>query len=722
MGNIGKLLNYYNEISSTSGNTTETTGSSNVSSTSAQSNFDKNFSGLKELKFKDNTNLYDNLKNDQPQLVNLINGEYDKILNNLDKKSELYNNLSTAKKAAWYGLNTVSSDVNKGYDYLQKSAVVFNSFLNNYGKLKKPSYLITDDYKALSKKEYDVVSEDLKVFTDEEGAPIQSSEKPMKDTYSDKVLNVKTQYFKIKGVTDGLRTDVEENALSPIVNTWYDSGLKSIKQLSAQNKVKMYEMSRDALLFIEKYGTKDNDKGNKGSASAILNELRNKSWNEKLDIINNKYSSIRNLVNSMGFYGKEYLYNKYKDQVKNENAFFKLKDVTDYNKAKTDLYNVAENKLAYYKDFNASVIEDKKAIVKDIETRGFDQKWGDELDRAAHGRLFSKILDDNGKILEYNDWIKTLSADRSSLDELDGVIYNTQIGAVKKQALRSANIFTNPMNLLSSQSIQNNAYMRDAIINERKNLYKKYVDKYKSSTVHIETKTKYNTRKVIDPNLSSSLVGYDGIDLSFKGKEGSHKHEIAKNVIDMIYDEENENLKTGVIAISGKGGANSFNQNISKVALSESEAFLTDPKWMTESTNAYQKFFKGDKPRKNVAVAFEKNTMIPGYAAYHFLDNETKDNVTLFVPAKTARKNKEFLFDLTQLNAEDYKWQRDGAKELALPGFKKAVILKTEDGVKLEGTRTNGDNISIPINTYSEDISTIEELIRRQANSLNINR
>jgi len=695
-----------NKTESESTTTSQEVSGKSTSSTSevSEDNFTKNFGSFKNIKLNNGVSLFDELSSNDG-IVNMINGQYDKVINSVPKDSDLYNDMVSAKKGIWYAANLYKqNDFKKANDYLNKSLNLFNDAKEKYNRSGK-NFKITDDFRALDKIEYELEDENLHPL-EVNGKAKRSIEAPKATKDDDDIINMRSRYFTFKSLQDETRNNTKD-LLKNVTDSWLRNGSALIDKLPSKEKGQMYGTIVDALQFISKHGTESDKDKSKEKANNLLNQLRGKSWNEKVAIVKQNSTLLSNLGSSMGFYGAEYLYknNKDNDFVKNINLY-NFEDGVDKLKQKDDLFNKLNRRYSEYQEDTKKITEWKNTVMSAIKEQN-------DIDPSKR-QLLDGLLDNEGNVVSYTEWRNNIT--KAGLNQ---ELLKLSDKEVSKTTGATGGMWG------ATPTKDKEVLIRD-LGTYYVNLYKDLVKTYKSKQVDIQAKDDDYVAKRILNNSSVNLFGYKGVSLE-KDKDGNYKntlkHETLFNILKIAKNDDGE-LDNDVLVIKGKGSnvqANTefytkeekdvrltgdiplmflpSNERVSSVALAANSDL---------QNKMYNDFF--GKKRKRVEYYYEKTTRIPNYSAYHILDSDTKENITLFIPTAKVRKNNERLYSMTKRSVNDYDWEVNPNREITLRNFENAKLVRNDKGqIELQSSNRKPLLLNLPGDTKYE---TIEDVVR----------
>ena len=508
-------------------------------------------------------------------------------------------------------------------------------------------------------------------------------------------IDPKAAYKNVKYQEDAVKNAVKSQ-LKPVVNDWVKTGIANIADVkSATARQNTYDMIVDGLKYVQKYGTVDKDSKTKGEAARILSSLSGAKWKDngisdnQTKIVEKNREAIEKIFGDMGYYGSTYLYKNHKDKFNSPEYYrgdkHRMKWVNNYvpgllnqqikvDEAVSKIRTTAHDKLGD----NYKKIIDKEIPTKIHNEYLMEAVYKNMLDKTGHIKLFSEIKyalpkssgktyktmlqDENGVPFESIEMIPPTAAEKAYYDTEAKMIYQTLVGAYKKQ-----------FNNLKSDEVDKNALIAHGF-----------------------------SAKASEP------VGHVGINL----KDRSFiKAERALNVIDIFNKEIEKGDMSSVFLRKGD-----YNQALTL------DEYRDDPKNGSSWKKQSEDFFKTmDKDLYD--MDFRRETSLPGKSAYTFTNKETGKAMTMYIDKNVAKQRGEYFMKHTVTSPADWAFQQNNKWDLShlqSPLAKNLVITSENGFYKLQGAAkdANGKYVQFENRELGEvgkvSINDVERIVKER--------
>jgi hypothetical protein len=614
----------------------------------------------KELLSYENTKFIRNAYNGQywnaMQKVKGSNPEAYESLKKLHNVSTAFGN--ELKKENPNG-ELLSSYFSKANQYQAKIADIFSS--------KEAAYRLDfESGKILNEKEYRKKSNDVVQFSD----ITSNTTKIVKDFG---ILGLKLRNTNDAPSYDYLR-GIEKQHMSKIkkatksyVSEWVDNSLTNSLPSEARradvNK-NAFQLTTDLLTFVMKYGTtgadKETQKKDQALARNILQKVYNKPPNEQLAFFKSQNETIRNITDRLGFHGSNYVFNKYKKQIGNDATYYDYESDDNPSKKLDGIKKIEEYQKVYSEFGDISKKLKTSAYKEALESKGSNEYFKNiSMD---HRVGLNALVDDNGNIVSYSKF-------RSRIPngfKMNGSTFN--VGVMGSQGVGSEEL---------EKGLRKNYY----------NLAKGY------KVVLDERKAKLSYEKTLLEqgfgNESRKAVGFESVDLSVNeyGSLKSFSSPKQKNLTKLWSLFKNDNGTFGnpqhTIFVPGK---------VSTKLLESDE--LSD--FSKESDKTMKSFLKSDP--KDVRLVFLKNTNVPGFSQYKFINNETGESINAFIKSSVlgSRGIKEDLYSKSKSSLEEFNFEATGKKQLLNRTNKNGETL-VKDAYVYKNPKTNAFELKFKV-------------------------
>lgn len=577
-------------------------------------------------------------------LMRAYSGRYDQFLNNPGVTEKAKTAIKALKKASLTftaGVKSSNGDlIYKGYNAASNAWQEVATAFDEAGS----KYKVSNDFRILDNKTFKKKDQTVKTYSTG-GAETTQDDSFFSMPSNKELSNV---FYQQKGLQNNWQESIKKQ-VKPVVKDWISKSTSrlSATDVKADEKMNAYLLSRDALLYIEKYGT-ENPK-DKVKAKDILDKMRSansKGWNSKLDVISKNRNAILELTDKMGFYGTSAVYKKHKDNLRKDKNYYH-----------DSMENIDSDYEGYdlYKDLNNNIKSQVSENLKANDNFGFRSIIDDKGD-LVNFKTYKNNIDKeiaavaNSKSFNSNSAIETLSKK-----------YGIEIGALR-EFIGSVRIngFNDPYS--KNQHNQIYSYLEDS--------YKQKSKTYRQEFNNIDVSTIYESSyyKAGLGNKFTFDVGYDSVDLSLD-KNGNRlkdisnqKQNLVNNFFDYIFDGDKNIIKKDVILVSGKGTPyEALTPSLKNSSVTNTDKTVDMVNGNNASVDAYAfyNFFK-NKDRSNIEFKFRKNVGDSKYIGVTFRD-ENGEYLQAFIPRTVAKD--DYFYKNTNVEKNEFNFKAKGFYE-----------------------------------------------------------
>lgn len=419
-----------------------------------------------------------------------------------------------------------------------------------------------------------------------------------------------------------------------------------------------YNINNDLLNFVAKYGTstdKDLSQQDKAFATSLLQQIKGKDFQKATTILKNKTEEILDLYKRVGYYGNNYLFNKYKGSLGTNKSYYDYDSQSNISK-KIEQIKFVEKLQKNYSDFG-NIAQTVKTGAKEM---ALNFRANNEYFREIEGsdNLFkaglNSLVNSKGNIVSFDKWLTNLKksdyAERLFAEnETDWNRAKRNIALIPERAKGALGMETN---LFSSTS-------KEYDLNIYKSIYSNLSKGYKQMLDERKVKLSYPQTALINGFGASSQkgIGYESVDLRTT-KEGSFlsftgpKQENTLRFLQAIKTRDNQVRTDGsVLVLPSTVPINTI----------EKSDFS---KYSENNQKTADSFFS--KNPDDVQMVFHRNSNVKGYSLYKLKNNETKESISILVNQKLigSKGVKEDMFMNSRETLEDINFRHTGKKEL----------------------------------------------------------
>lgn len=419
-----------------------------------------------------------------------------------------------------------------------------------------------------------------------------------------------------------------------------------------------YDINKDLLSFVAKHGTstdKDLSQQDKVFATSLLQQIKGKDLSQSVDILKNKTEKILDLYKRIGYYGNNYLFNKYKGSLGTNKSYYDYDSQSNISK-KIEQIKFVEKLQKNYSDFG-NIAQTVKTGAKEM---ALDMRNNNEYFKEIEGtdELFKagleSLVNQKGNIVSFDKWLSNLnSAEKKWLVKNNESWWDRQ----KKEIATIPNAIKSQLGLSNKLSIDSTAY--DYELSTFKDIYSNLSKGYKQMLDERKVKLSYPQTALINGFGASSQkgIGYESVDLRTT-KEGSllnftgPKQENTLRFLQAIKTRDNQFRTDGsVLVLPSTVPINTI----------EKSDFS---KYSENNQKTADSFFS--KNPDDVQMVFHRNSNVKGYSLYKLKNNETKESISILVNQKLigSKGVKEDMFMNSRETLEDINFMHTGKKEL----------------------------------------------------------
>lgn len=473
-------------------------------------------------------------------------------------------------------------------------------------------------------------------------------------------------YNYLKGVEKQHMSKIK-TATKSYVSEWVDNSLNNSLPKEARradvNK-NAFQITTDLLTFVMKHGTtatdKETQKKDQVIARNLLQQVYKKPADEQLEFFKNQSENIRGLTDRLGYHGSNYIFNKYKSQLGSDATYYDYENDNNPSKKLDGIKKIEEYQKVFSEFGEISKKLKVSAYKEALQSKGSNEYFKNIS--MNHEVGLKALVDDNGNIVSYSKFRSRIpdgfKMNGSTFDV--GVMGSRGVGAEELE-----------------KGLKHNYY----------NLAKGY------KVVLDERKAKLSYEKsLLDQgygNESRKAVGFESIDLRTNefGSLQSFSSPKQKNVSKLWSLFKNEN------GTFGNPQHTIFVPGSVPTKLLESDE-LSD--FAKESNKTMKSFLSSDP--KDVKLVFLKNSNVPGFSQYKFINNETGQSVNAFVKSSVlgSRGIKEDLFSKSQSSLEEFNFEATGKKQLLNRTDKNGQLL-IKDPYIYKNSKTNAYELKFKI-------------------------
>ena len=584
----------------------------------------------------------------------VLNGDYEPFSNQLTKESgKLYDDFKTAANNFKNNLLKISKGEKVSNDELSKSnldwQVKFQDFKSNLIRPSDnepgidPTTNKLIDYKTYLKKSTEPFIEDK--FDISTTVDFKKSNKEGARTNPD------AAYQKLVDWETGYRDDIY-NSVEPVLNSWVNTGLNYLSTSTDNTAYRnnIYALVNSTLEHIDKWGLDsknlDNSTRYEKTASDLKDLLKNKSFDEQIEIIKQNKSDIKQLVENMGYFGKINVFNSNLSKIGKENIYY------EQDKNLEDKVNLAKFSIQNFGNYKQEV-----SLYKDKLKEYAMNNWNDKDLGSQKSPLFNALINKYGDVNsleEFKNIIKSMPPVEEKVvmgGETDE--FGRQIGPGKTEYVKKtpyaqwlASKESRFFNFLPEMGVQS------SIDNQLADIYENTFKHYKQTVDEISPDVlskKYQNglyRTGLGDVISPALT-FKGVDLSLDNNN---------NLKNVRTNSKQENISKIFNLINNGGNINKtdialFNENeITKGLNSFDIEDFNNQK--NNNKKRFDEFFGRNEPLDFSKMSFERYSNVPGHAYYEF-EAPSGKKLGMIIPHAKLESVSEELYIRTKENPID---------------------------------------------------------------------
>jgi hypothetical protein len=662
-------------------------------------------------------------------IMKAINGRYDNVLNSGEIDDSVKKTIKSLKNNSWSAMKELKK-IAEGYG----DAEVYNKYrvaadaadlelTSQIGYGLGKNYVYDNKKKTITKKAEAERNHQGWETDEDEGGSTEAN-------VGGGGVNPYAGYNQVKSFETRSREQIK-NTVNPIVSTWTKN---SFRLLNASNetsskydpdvKDNTIALSKSVLTFVSKYGTQSGnkkiDEQNKKTASNLLNKLTDPKLDYQGKIALLKRTStaetnvIQDMVSQMGYYGSRAIYTKYKDIHGKKTKYYENGADEYANSGLDSVDGLILNADSYFENTKLDRLKAKE----NVKT---------ESGRSHPDMVFNNLVDDKGRITDYNTWLKKMGYDAKSGD-LGELKFNKSTGDYSYNPLLSVfkegkgdwdtrNIigtYGKPIEYLDKngrarRSNGNRLYTSDKkTFNEiMRGFYNEAVKEYKAKFSDLNDPKVYkgviqgvggfgNTAsKAVKLARVNMSLDKDGNMINTQDYNGRTAESIFKlmlnsdgsvNTKDVTLFDEFE-IEEGKDRTASKDYLNSKSElNFYPIpSIPDLVNTLVSESTKGKDSNAEKfKSFFGQKDLKDIKITFTKNASIDYHGKYIFTNLKTGQKLAMVAPASYLNAKNDFAWKNSQLSADEGRFLRNGKKVLPdRDGLYKNAEIIDDNGIKV---------------------------------------
>ena len=609
--------------------------------------------------------------------IKAVNGKYDAVINDKGADETLRSSLSTFKEKSILAANLAKKGLSNqanvdAYNTAREDA--FNAWKTADGAFAKNTKYIYDDNSAtiVTKEQHEKNSSEVQLMggknnnavLDSELEPSKLVTKKGKSEFVRGEGDVKrvawaSGYSKIEAYETGFRNTLEDKT-KVYVREWLNTGLKNLNNADDKsNRANAYQLAVDVLKHADKYGTKAKGDGSKQEARSVLEKMwKAKTFAEKIEVIKKNKDAISDIHSDMGYYGNAHLFKKY--------TTGDLKD------------KVGFNHKYYSETGSGSDIDSEKLISAVPRINAYNDKFSAFKDRmdVAHNQAYNELkyddnfktiknsnialeglVDEKGNVASFSKWSAGLQKQTISLD------MQTWATLADAGDLPSDGQWTKADRLHYANKSMT-TFNKESVLKE---LYNKSVHAYKMrhDLIQNHIKASYSPIKIgVGGETESENIGYGHVDITtnkngYLQNDANDKQRNVSSIIGMLKKTDGKFDLSNVAVFAGDDYKTVDAEEFKNAAQNNPENF--------------EKFFKPGANMDNYTMTFVKGTGVKGASAYVFEDKKTGKSFSIMANKKAMDdavnsdgSRGEFFSKNTRMTSDEYLFQMDGEKKLAL--------------------------------------------------------
>lgn len=449
------------------------------------------------------------------------------------------------------------------------------------------------------------------------------------------------------------------------VNQWVSQSLanangKIPKKAEFNNNA--LNLGKDILSFVQKYGTTvdgDMTASDKAKAKIFLTNLKGMEYADQISYLKQHRTEIQDMTKRLGYYGSTHVFNKYKKVVGDKDAYYTTgsDDRYDYMKG---IANIEDLQSTYEQFGNVAARTKLKALSVAKQKGTVDNEYFKDSGVKNLDYALSKLVDEKGNIVSYSkfksDLHLNLEYDGGSAVHFDKrgvpkVIYKSsgggRLGLEYSRYEKGANPLGDDLDKEERYSDQ----IKNAYFNLVKG-YKKTLDEQKDR--HVFEKS---LSTIGSSSRAYNAVGFDSVNLK-TNKYGS---------LESYTNPKQKNLSSLWNLMKNEDGSFGKPESVVITRGTPSKAISLDNlKTLSKGSNSAMKEFLKSNP-EDVQMVFFKETNVPGYSRYEFVNNKTHETVSAFVKKNLLGNEgiKEQLYTRSYVSPEEKLFYMTGQLNLA---------------------------------------------------------
>lgn len=678
---------------------------------------------LEKAGLADNFNYKNSL-----ELMKVVNGRYDKFAHRLKtedpKLYETYKQFSDnagALVAMIKAGKTNQADFKLLDKYRNAASNHFSDLSDMLQDSEKSYWKIDDKYNIVSKPKFEQTFDGIVKLTG-----FTQSKQVNEDG---ELVDRNDGYLRLKNI-EKVQQSRLMNYTKPLVTSWINLGVQNINtpNKSADDTQNAHAIAIDLVNHVAQYGTKSNkffaDK-DKNEALKIAAAVYNKPYEEQINIIKSNSDVLSKMSERLGFYGTMSLYNKHKNGLGKNIAFYptvvngKTKD--EYFKDKTIIENYRKSYNRFKNEGDFKLREQAEVMV--MENRDLDPYLKNIQGSNSDFKLISSsILDAKNNIVSFDKWVQNINA--SDYDRLKKESVRWTEGGMAPDMPQS---FESTSTRLARQQYGSKKAMGDNVVESGlKEIYANAVKGYKKQFDKINAKSIWENSNITGFGSSvSDNFGTVGLNLTLDKN---------KNLVSTTYNKQ-QNVNKLLSLMKNKNGE-WINENVTAFGTADTNNGFnsiqaSDLYDQSKLTKGVLETFFNSKDLSHVNMELMRNTNVPGKVAYMFYNTKTDKKMTIFLNKSKVQDIKEHVFIKTSESPEQFEFELEGKMDMPdapnIGGVKKyenAVITrdpKTGAYVGHVKYLENGDvkSLDYPIpGSYGLNINAAYKLFSQTLNNL----
>lgn len=478
------------------------------------------------------------------------------------------------------------------------------------------------------------------------------------------------------------------NYAKPIVNSWVNLSIQNINTAnkSADDTSNAHSLAMDLVNHVSQYGTKSNkyfaDK-DKNEALKIAAETYGKPYDEQVKIIKSNSELLSKMSERLGFYGTMGLYNKHKNDIGKNIAFYPSvvngKSKEDFFKDKTIIENYRKSYNRFKTVGNYKLREQAEAML--IENRDLNPYLENVKGSDSDFRLMSNsLLDKGNNIVSFDKWVQNINAADLERMKKESVKWG-QSG----MAPDMPQSFEPTSTRLARQHYGSKKEMgENVVVSGLKETYANLVKGYKQQFDKINAKTIFENSNIdgFGSNVNDS-AGFVGLNLKLgEGKNlvstTMNKQKNFNKLLSLMKTKNGDWTNENVVAFGTDATNNGFN------AIQPTDLFD-----QSKLTKGVLETFFNNKDLSHVNMVLLRNTNVAGKVAYAFHNTKTGSKMTMFLDKKSAQDIGEHLYKKTAEDPEQFEFELEGKMDMPQPP-NVGGVKKYENAVIVRDPKTGG--------------------------------